>query len=116
MHVHDELYSLFFRFDVGPPHEKKARVENGTQNGAAENGSAGDANGDTETPMDAEPEINLIKPLENFMKFVVWERVDAGYFLKNVRKHKIMSDEDENKAMAQILQSFVDSQQPVCSC
>ena len=60
-----------------------------------------------------QPEVNLIKPLQNFMKFVVWERADAAFFLKNIRKRKIMSEDDENRAMAQILQSFVQNQQPV---
>ncbi len=108
---HHQYFPLFCSLDVASP-EKRARVENGDGD---ENGSAAAANGDTESPMDTadKPEVNLVKLLQNYMKFIVWEKADAEYFLKNVRKHRIMSDEDENKAMAQILQSFVDGQQPV---
>ncbi len=55
-------------------------------------------------------EINLIKPLQPFVKFLTWEKADAEYYMKNVRNRKVLSDEEENAAMFQILQSFVDSQ------
>ncbi len=117
---HDCRY--LFRLDID---EKQAENGGGDSNGAAaagENGSGGgeamdtSANGTAAAPAAApveQPEVNLIKPLQNFMKFVVWERADAAFFLKNIRKRKIMSEDDENRAMAQILQSFVQNQQPV---
>ncbi len=72
-----------------------------------------DKDKEPEPEKEKQPDVNLIKPLQNFMKFLSWEKADAEYFLKSVRGRTIMSEEDENKAMAQILQSFVSTQQPV---
>ena len=57
-----------------------------------------------------EPEINLLKSLEPFIKYVRWENKDADYFLKNVHGHNMMNEENENAAMASMLQSFIDNQ------
>ena len=39
-----------------------------------------------------------------------WENKDADYFLKNVHGQKMMTEENENAAMASMLQSFIDNQ------
>ena len=57
-----------------------------------------------------EQEIDLLKALEPFIKYVRWENKDADYFLKNVHGHKMMTEENENAAMASMLQSFIDNQ------
>ena len=55
-------------------------------------------------------EVDVIKPLQPFLKYITWDYSDAEFFLKIVRGHKIMLPEEENKAMVQMLQSFCDSQ------
>ena len=55
-------------------------------------------------------EINLVKSLEPFIKYVRWESRDAEYFLKTVRGNNIMTEENENAAMSNMLQSFIDNQ------
>ena len=55
-------------------------------------------------------EINLVKSLEPFIKYVRWESRDADYFLKTVRGNNIMTEENENAAMSNMLQSFIDNQ------
>ena len=67
------------------------------------------ANDDEEKPQNV-PEIDLINSLEPFIKYVKWESTDADYFLKTVRGNKIMTEENENLAMAHMLQSFIDTQ------
>ena len=57
-----------------------------------------------------EQDIDLLKALEPFIKYVRWENKDADYFLKNVHGHKMMTEENENAAMASMLQSFIDNQ------
>ena len=57
-----------------------------------------------------EQEIDLLKSLEPFIKYVRWENKDADYFLKNVHGNKMMTEENENAAMASMLQSFIDNQ------
>ena len=57
-----------------------------------------------------EPEIDLLKSLSPFIKYVRWENKDADYFLKNVHGHNMMTEENENAAMASMLQSFIDNQ------
>ena len=55
-------------------------------------------------------EINLVKSLEPFIKYVRWESRDADYFLQTVRGNNIMTEENENAAMSNMLQSFIDNQ------
>lgn len=62
---------------------------------------------ETEKPKEPE-QPNLVTPLQPFMKFIRWDHSDAEFFLKEVRNCKIMMEEDENRALTQMLQSFVD--------
>lgn len=55
-------------------------------------------------------EIDLVKSLEPFIKYVRWENKDADYFLKTVHGNNIMTEENENAVMANMLQSFIDNQ------
>ena len=69
---------------------------------------AGSVNGKNE--VQPAQEINLVKSLEPFIKYVRWENRDADYFLKTVRGNNIMTEENENAAMSNMLQSFIDNQ------
>ncbi len=42
-------------------------------------------------------------------RFLHWDKNDGEYFLKKVRGRKVMEMEDENVAMAQMIESFVES-------
>ena len=68
------------------------------------------ANNDQDKLAKPEQEIDLLKSLEPFIKYVRWENKDADYFLKNVHGNKMMTEENENAAMANMLQSFIDNQ------
>lgn len=57
-----------------------------------------------------EQDINLVKSLEPFIKYVRWESKDADYFLKTVHGNNMMTEENENAAMSHMLQSFIDNQ------
>ena len=70
--------------------------------------TAGSVNGKDE--VQPVQEINLVKSLEPFIKYVRWESRDADYFLKTVRGNNIMTEENENDAMSNMLQSFIDNQ------
>lgn len=62
-----------------------------------------------ETEAPKEPEIpNLVTPLQPFMRFIKWDHGDAEFFLKEVRNKNIMMQEDENRALTMMLQSYVD--------
>ena len=91
--------------DAAPIPAKRVCLEN--------NGVTMDGGLNHEVEADKSPalqEINLVKHLEPFIKYVKWESTDADYFLKTVRGHNIMTEENENAAMAQMLQSFIDTQ------
>lgn len=62
-----------------------------------------------EKPVEVE-EIDLIPALEKLVTFLKWDHTDAPYYLKEVRSHQIMSQEHQNEALTQMLQSFVDKQ------
>merc|ERR1711894_542549 len=62
-----------------------------------------------EKPVEVE-EIDLIPSLEKLVTFLKWDHTDAPYYLKEVRSHQIMSQEAQNEALTQMLQSFVDKQ------
>merc|ERR1712115_258205 len=65
----------------------------------------------TETkPVEEKEEIDLTADLSKFVAFMKWDHTDAPYYLKEVRGHKIMSQEAQNGALTQMLQSFVDKQ------
>jgi len=65
----------------------------------------------TETkPVEEKEEIDLTADLSKFVAFMKWDHTDAPYYLKEVRGHKIMSQEAQNEALTQMLQSFVDKQ------
>ena len=70
--------------------------------------TAGGVNGKNE--VQPAQEIDLVKSLEPFIKYVRWESRDADYFLKTVRGNNIMTEENENAAMSNMLQSFIDNQ------
>ena len=63
-----------------------------------------------------EPEkedVDLVRYIQPFIQYVKWDHSDAEFFLDRVRNRKIMLPEEENKAMAQMLQSFCESQAQV---
>merc|ERR1712227_970369 len=65
----------------------------------------------TETkPVEEKEEIDLTADLSKFVAFMKWDHTDAPYYLKEVRGHKIMSQEAQNEALTQMLQSFIDKQ------
>merc|ERR1712109_165653 len=65
----------------------------------------------TETkPVEEKEEIDLTADLSKFVAFMKWDHTDAPYYLKEVRGHKILSQEAQNEALTQMLQSFVDKQ------
>ena len=68
------------------------------------------ANPEEEKSTKPDQDIDLLKSLEPFIKYVRWENKDADYFLKSVHGHKMMTEENENAAMASMLQSFIDNQ------
>jgi len=53
-------------------------------------------------------EVNLILALQHFVKYLQWDHTDAPYYLSEVRGKLILSEEDQNGAMTDMLQSFVD--------
>lgn len=116
--------AFHFSFTSSQPTDKRPRLDheqNGSDlrgdasisagDGSVGNGSSANQNGLNEAAQI--PEMNLIKPLASFVKFITWEKADAEYYLRVVRGRKIMTEEDENDAMAQILRSFVETNQPV---
>merc|ERR1712025_533391 len=63
-----------------------------------------------EKPVEVKEEIDLIPDLSKLVTFLKWDHTDAPYYLKEVRGHMIMSQEAQNEALTQMLQSFVDKQ------
>merc|ERR1712223_1409507 len=63
---------------------------------------------DAEKKAEEKEEIDLTADLSKFVAFMKWVHTDAPYYLKEVRGHKIMSQEAQNEALTQMLQSFVD--------
>merc|ERR1711872_660682 len=61
-------------------------------------------------PVEIKEEIDLIPDLSKLVTFLKWDHTDAPYYLKEVRGHMIMSQEAQNEALTQMLQSFVDKQ------
>jgi len=55
-----------------------------------------------------EEKPNLIPSLQPFIKYIHWDHADAEFFLKEIRNNKIMTEEEENAAMGEMLRSFVD--------
>ena len=51
---------------------------------------------------------DLITYLQPIVQFMRWDHADADYFLKEIHNKNIMSQEDENKALTEMLQSYVD--------
>ena len=92
---------------MSPTPAKRVCTENdGSVTAGQQN--AGSVNGKDE--VQPVQEINLVKSLEPFIKYVRWESRDADYFLKTVRGNNIMTEENENTAMSNMLQSFIDNQ------
>ena len=92
--------------DPNPTPAKRVCLES---NGGVPGGDQ-TANNDQDKLAKPEQEIDLLKSLEPFIKYVRWENKDADYFLKNVHGNKMMTEENENAAMANMLQSFIDNQ------
>jgi len=55
-----------------------------------------------------EEKPNLIPSLQPFIKYIHWDHADADFFLKEVRNNNIMTEDEENVAMGEMLRSFVD--------
>jgi len=55
-----------------------------------------------------EEKPNLIPSLQPFIKYIHWDHADADFFLKEVRNNKIMTEDEENVAMGEMLRSFVE--------
>ena len=94
-----------FSLDPSPTPAKRVCVEN---NGNVAVGEQTANN--TENKSETEKDINLITSLEPFIKYVRWESKDADYFLKSIHGNNIMTEENENAAMSNMLQSFIDNQ------
>merc|ERR1712179_56006 len=60
-----------------------------------------------EKPEEKPAEVDLILALQHFVKFVTWDHSDAAYYLKEVKAKLVLSMEDQNTAMSQMLESFV---------
>merc|ERR1711894_745328 len=55
-----------------------------------------------------EEKPNLIPSLQPFIKYIHWDHADADFFLNEVRNNNIMTEDEENVAMGEMLRSFVD--------
>ena len=97
---------FFSSLDPNPTPAKRVCLENNGGVPAVEQ----TANNEEDKSSKPEQDIDLLKSLEPFIKYVRWENKDADYFLKNVHGHKMMTEENENAAMASMLQSFIDNQ------
>jgi len=60
-----------------------------------------------ETVQEEQIEFDYVAKLEKFVKFIKWDHTDAPYYLKEVRGKKVLSTEDQNEAMTQMLEAFV---------
>merc|ERR1712179_110357 len=60
-----------------------------------------------------EEEENLIDQPKKVVKHITWDSNDAEYYLKDIHTKKILSENNKNIAMAQMLKSFVDLPVPV---
>ena len=99
------FYVFLHSLDTNPTPAKRVCLENNT------NAMEGEQNAnDARENMQPVPEIDLIKSLEPFIKYIKWESTDADYFLKTIRGNNIMTQEHENLAMSNMLQSFLDTQ------
>ena len=101
------VYFLNYSLDISPTPAKRVCMENDGSVTAGQQ-TAGSVDGKNE--LQPVQEINLVKSLEPFIKYVRWENRDADYFLKTVRGNNIMTEENENAAMSNMLQSFIDNQ------
>merc|ERR1712212_357346 len=52
-----------------------------------------------ETKVEEPIEFDYVEKLEKFVKFITWDHTDAPYYLKEVRRKKVLSTEDQNEAM-----------------
>jgi len=53
---------------------------------------------------------DLITYLEIFLQFMRWDHADVEHFLEEMHNKIIKSHEDENKALIESLQSYVDTE------
>ena len=96
---------MLLSLDSTPTPAKRVCMENNGTNAEGEQNANEDG-----VKLESVPEIDLIKSLEPFIKYVKWESKDADYFLKNIHGNNLMTKENESLAMAHMLQSFIDTQ------
>merc|ERR1712110_1244260 len=114
----DEPTEKKHKLDDGEaPAEKKQKLDDGEEAKSGEEKTDTKEAADTEKLEEDKPEAekvkevekpNLITPLQPFIKYIHWDHGDAEFFLKEVHNNMIMSEEDENHAMAEMLQSYVE--------
>merc|ERR1712115_600818 len=90
---------------MGEPEKKKPKLEE-TEVKKEEEKKEGDKSEEEKKKVEEKP--NLIPSLQPFIKYIHWDHADAEFFLKEVRNNKIMTEEEENVAMGEMLRSFVD--------
>merc|ERR1712115_445942 len=99
---------------MGPKVEEteERKTEEKTDKDSAEKKEGEGEKKDDEKPEEdtkkVEEKPNLIPSLQPFIKYIHWDHADAEFFLKEVRNNKIMTEEEENVAMGEMLRSFVD--------
>ena len=54
-----------------------------------------------------EEKPNLIPSLQPFIKYIHWDHADPGFFLKEFRNNKMMTEDEENVTMAKMLRSLL---------
>merc|ERR1712112_67512 len=90
---------------------EEKKTEEKTEKDDAEKKEDGEKKEDDKTEEEkkkVEEKPNLIPSLQPFIKYIHWDHSDAEFFLKEVRNSKIMTEEEENVAMGEMLRSFVD--------
>lgn len=105
---------------IAEKNDAKSTTEE-TQSEKSEVTSNGDVPMEVQEKSDQSPKVNeekiedidVIETLHPFMKYISWDYSDADFFLNTVRGHKVMQLQEENKAMAEMIQSFCDTQTAV---
>jgi len=102
------------------PLEKKIKIEEGEEpketteaekkeDGKEEKEKVAEEKDKSEADVPKEEENpNLISYLQPFVQYMRWDHADADYFLKEIHNKNIMTQEDENNALTEMLQSYVD--------
>jgi len=96
------------------PLEKKIKLENDGEPKTIQSDSAEEENVEKAEEKKEAEETNevenpsLITYLQPFVQFIRWDHGDADYFLKEIHNKNIMTQEDENNALVEMLQSYVE--------